>query len=56
MCFHKSGERFQVSICAGASESSADANFRELRKVEIQLPRITKRRSSQNTYSAHSGE
>jgi hypothetical protein len=28
-------------------------NFRELRKVEIQLPRIPKRRSSQNSYSTH---
>jgi hypothetical protein len=31
-------------------------NFRELRKVEIQLPRMPKRRSSQNFYSTHSGE
>ena len=56
MCVHKSDERFQVSICARPSESSVDANFRELRKAEVQLRRITKRRSSQNLYSTHSGE
>jgi hypothetical protein len=27
--FHKSGKRFQVSICAGPSESSVQANFYE---------------------------
>jgi hypothetical protein len=29
VCFHKSGERFEVSICAGPSESSGEANFHE---------------------------
>jgi hypothetical protein len=33
--FHKSGKRFQVSICAGPSESSVHANFLELRKGEV---------------------
>jgi hypothetical protein len=33
----------------------AMGHFGELRKVEIQLPRI-KRRSSQNSYSTNSGE
>ena len=32
------------------------ANFLELRKAEVQLPRSPKRRSSQNAYSTHSGE
>jgi hypothetical protein len=32
------------------------AKFVELRKVEIELPRIPKRRTSENSYSTHSGE
>src|SRR5215211_5624745 len=35
------------------SEKSMNANFVELRKVEIQLPRMPKRRSSKNSYSTH---
>jgi hypothetical protein len=32
------------------------ANFLELRKAEVQLQRIPKRRSSQKSYSTHFGE
>jgi hypothetical protein len=35
--FHKSGKRFQVSICAGPSESSVHANFVELRLLEVRI-------------------
>jgi hypothetical protein len=35
--FHKSDKRFQVSICAGPSESSVHANFLELRYGEVRI-------------------
>src|SRR5215217_1040478 len=38
------------------SENSVNANFREIVKSEVQLRRIPKRRSSQNSYSTHLDE
>src|SRR5215217_8757251 len=38
------------------SENSVNANFREIVKSEVQLRRTPYRRSSQNSYSTHSGE
>jgi DNA-binding NarL/FixJ family response regulator len=44
-----------VAVARGRYRLSS-SNFEELRVCELQLLRIPKRRSSQNTYSTHSGE
>src|SRR5215216_6175200 len=57
--------RFHLMVRSGRMSSPAERfplgdfscpNFVELRKAEVQLPRTPYMRSSQNSYSTHSGE